>query len=57
MGLDPIELVLAVEERFGIEIPDSEAANLVTGIAAGLDRVVPNARLVGSRSFGADAGG
>ena len=30
MGLDSVELVLAVEETFGVSIPDGEAATLVT---------------------------
>lgn len=30
MGLDAVELVLAVEDRFGIEIPDRMAETLVT---------------------------
>ncbi|HEX8987039.1 MAG TPA: hypothetical protein VF816_03695 [Rhodocyclaceae bacterium] len=30
MGLDSVELVLAVEEEFGIGIPDEDAANLTT---------------------------
>jgi acyl carrier protein len=30
MGLDSVELVLAVEEHFGIEIPNHEAAKLLT---------------------------
>lgn len=35
MGLDGVELLLSVEEEFGIDIDDSDAANLVTpGILA-----------------------
>jgi acyl carrier protein len=30
MGLDSVELVMAVEEHFGISIPDDEASQLVT---------------------------
>jgi acyl carrier protein len=30
MGLDTVELVLAVEEHFGVEIPDEEASKLLT---------------------------
>ena len=30
MGLDIVELIMAVEEDFGIELPDDEAVNLVT---------------------------
>ena len=30
MGLDTVELVMAFEERFGIEIPDDAAENIVT---------------------------
>lgn len=30
MGLDTVELVLSVEEVFGIEIPDTDAEKLVT---------------------------
>jgi hypothetical protein len=30
MGLDTVELVLAVEEHFGVEIPDGEASKLLT---------------------------
>ena len=30
MGLDTVELVLAVEEHFNVEIPDAEASRLVT---------------------------
>ncbi len=30
MGLDGVELILATEEEFGIEIADSDAANLLT---------------------------
>lgn len=29
MGLDTVELVMAVEEEFSLEIPDSESAKLV----------------------------
>jgi acyl carrier protein len=30
MGLDTVELVMAIEEEFGIEIPNEDAANLNT---------------------------
>ena len=30
MGLDIVEFVMGVEERFGIEIPDADAQNLTT---------------------------
>ena len=30
MGLDSVELVIAVEEHFGITIPDKDASTLVT---------------------------
>lgn len=30
MGLDSVELILAIEEEFGIEIPDSEASTIAT---------------------------
>jgi len=30
MGLDSVEIILAVEEEFGIEIPDAEAARMIT---------------------------
>jgi acyl carrier protein len=40
MGLDSVELVMATEERFGIEIPDRIAGTLVTV------GVVPEARIV-----------
>jgi acyl carrier protein len=30
VGLDSVELVMAVEEHFGISIPDGEASTLVT---------------------------
>ena len=30
MGLDSVELILAIEEAFGIEIADGDAANLLT---------------------------
>lgn len=30
MGMDSVELVMATEEHFGIEIPDGVAATLVT---------------------------
>ena len=30
MGLDSVELVMAVEKHFGISIPDGEASKLVT---------------------------
>ena len=30
MGLDLIEFVMSVEEKFGIEIPDADAQNLMT---------------------------
>lgn len=30
MGLDGVELIMAVEERFGIDIPDEDAEKLVT---------------------------
>ena len=30
MGLDSVEIILTVEEEFGLEIPDAEAARMVT---------------------------
>jgi acyl carrier protein len=30
MGLDSVELLLAIEEEFGLDIPDREAEKLVT---------------------------
>ncbi len=30
MGLDTVELVMALEEEFGVEIPDEEAERIVT---------------------------
>ena len=30
MGLDTVELVMAIEEDFGLEIPDETAAKIVT---------------------------
>jgi acyl carrier protein len=30
MGLDSVELVMAVEEAFGIAIPDADAAKMIT---------------------------
>ena len=30
MGLDTVELVLAVEKEFGIDIPDSDAGRILT---------------------------
>lgn len=30
MGLDSVEIILTVEEEFGLEIPDSEAARMIT---------------------------
>jgi hypothetical protein len=30
MGLDSVELVMAVEEHFGIAIPDKDASTLIT---------------------------
>jgi acyl carrier protein len=30
MGLDTVELVMAIEEHFGIDIPNEDAAKLVT---------------------------
>jgi hypothetical protein len=30
MGLDTVELVMAFEERFGVSVPDTVAAELVT---------------------------
>ena len=30
MGLDSVEIILAVEEEFGLEIPDAEAARMIT---------------------------
>jgi acyl carrier protein len=30
MGLDSVELVMAVEQHFGVSIPDSDASTLVT---------------------------
>lgn len=30
MGLDSVEIILAVEEEFGLEIPDAEAERLFT---------------------------
>ena len=30
MGLDAVDFVMAVEEEFGIEIPDAEVENILT---------------------------
>ena len=30
MGLDSVEIILAAEEDFGLEIPDAEAARMIT---------------------------
>ena len=30
MGLDSVEIILAVEQEFGLEIPDAEAARMIT---------------------------
>lgn len=30
MGLDSVEIILAAEEEFGLEIPDAEAARMIT---------------------------
>lgn len=30
MGLDTVELVMAIEEELGLEIPDDKAAKIVT---------------------------
>ena len=30
MGLDSVEIILAAEEEFGIEIPDADAARMIT---------------------------
>lgn len=30
MGLDSVEIILTVEEEFGLEIPDAEAARMIT---------------------------
>ena len=30
MGLDSVEIILAVEEEFGLEIPDADAARMIT---------------------------
>ena len=30
MGLDGVELVLAIEDSFGVEIPDEDAERIIT---------------------------
>lgn len=30
MGLDSVEIILAVEEEFGLTIPDADAARMIT---------------------------
>lgn len=30
MGLDSVEIILAAEEEFGLEIPDAEAGRMIT---------------------------
>jgi len=53
MGLDSVEIILAAEEEFGLEIPDAEAGRMITvgdlqafivGVMA--DAVTPTARFV-----------
>ena len=40
-SLDTVELVMAFEEEFGLEIPDDEAENITT-IKSAVDRIEKN---------------